>query len=43
MVVAGKLSVWELAAVEVFDGGPDDGAATPAGNEPFQRQGVFVP
>jgi hypothetical protein len=42
-VVAGKLAVWELAAVEVFDGGPDDSAATPAGNEPFQRQGVFVP
>jgi hypothetical protein len=38
----GARSVWQLGSVEVFDGGPDDDAAT-APNTLFARQGVFVP
>lgn len=42
-VVEGKRAVWELKAIEVFDGGPDDQAGTTNGNTLFQHQGVFVP
>jgi hypothetical protein len=42
-VVAGKRAVWQLGQVQVFDGGPDDSAATAAGNALFAVQGVFVP
>jgi hypothetical protein len=42
-VVQGKRAVWELAQVQVFDGGPDDTAATQSGNALFAVQGVFVP
>jgi predicted acyl esterase len=42
MVPEGKRSVWELGAIEVYDGGSDDVAATP-GNTLFAHQGVFVP
>jgi hypothetical protein len=42
MVPEGARSVWELAQVEVTDGGSDGDPAT-AGNTVFARQGVFVP
>jgi hypothetical protein len=42
-VVDGKRSIWELGALEVFDGGPDGQASTATGNTLFERQGVFVP
>ena len=38
-----KRTIWELGQVEVTDGGPDGLADTTADNEPFLRQGVFVP
>ena len=34
--------MWELGAVEVYDGGPDGDAET-ADNTVFAVQGVFVP
>jgi Tol biopolymer transport system component len=37
-----KRSIWELGAVDVFDGGPDGVAAT-APNTRFATQGIFVP
>jgi hypothetical protein len=42
-VADGKRAIWELGAVDVFDGGPDGQAATTSGNTLFERQGVFVP
>ena len=36
-------AIWALDKVRVFDGGPDEDAATTAGNQPFMTQGVFVP
>jgi hypothetical protein len=42
-VVEGKRAIWELGAVDVFDGGPDGQATTASGNTLFERQGVFVP
>ena len=41
-VVAGKRAIWELGAVDVFDGGPD-GLTSTSPNLLFARQGVFVP
>jgi hypothetical protein len=41
-VVAGKRAIWELGAVDVFDGGPD-GVASTSPNLLFARQGIFVP
>jgi len=40
--VAGKRAIWELGAVDVFDGGTDGVTAT-GPNLLFARQGVFVP
>jgi hypothetical protein len=42
-VVAGKRAIWELGAVDVFDGGADGQAETVGDNTLFERQGVFVP
>ncbi len=42
-VVEGKRAIWQLGSVQVFDGGPDGDADTPAGNTLFAVQGVFVP
>jgi serine protease AprX len=42
-VVESKRALWQLGQVQVFDGGPDDTAATTAGNSLFAVQGVFVP
>ena len=38
----GDRSIWQLGAVQVFDGGSDGSAAT-APNTLFARQGLFVP
>ncbi len=35
-------TIWQLAQVEVNDGGADDQAAT-SPNTAFVRQGIFVP
>jgi hypothetical protein len=35
--------IWELDAVQVFDGGADGDGATTADNTVFARPGVFVP
>jgi hypothetical protein len=36
-------AIWALDKVRVFDGGPDEDAASTAGNQLFMTQGVFVP
>ena len=41
-VPEGKRAIWQLDAVEVFDGGTD-GLASTAPNALFARQGIFVP
>jgi Putative esterase len=42
-VVAGKRAIWELGAIQVFDGGADGQAQTTGDNTLFEHQGVFVP
>jgi hypothetical protein len=42
VVVERKRAIWQLASVEVRDGGADGEVSTP-GNTPFARQGLFVP
>jgi hypothetical protein len=42
-VVERKRAMWQLAAVGVFDAGPDGQVTTPGDNELFARQGIFVP
>ena len=42
-VVESKRAIWQLGQVQVFDGGPDDTAATTSGNSLFAVQGLFVP
>jgi predicted acyl esterase len=39
----GMRAVWELGAIEVYDGGRDNTAATDDDNSLFARQGLFVP
>ena len=41
-VVEGQQAIWEIGAVQVFDGGSDGVAATP-GNTLFMDQALFVP
>jgi Tol biopolymer transport system component len=41
-VLAGKRSNWEIAQVEVLDGGAD-GLATTSPNTVFAREGIFIP
>jgi len=41
-VPEGRRSIWELDAIEVFDGGAD-GFASTAPNALFARQGIFIP
>jgi hypothetical protein len=36
-------AIWEVADVQVFDGGPDGFASTTGDNTLFMRQGVFAP
>ncbi len=42
-VKEGRRSIWQLGRVEVYDGGADGDAQTPAGDTLFQTQGLFVP
>jgi hypothetical protein len=39
----GRRAVWELGAIEVYDGGADGLASTTGDDQPFMRQGLFVP
>jgi Tol biopolymer transport system component len=42
-VKEGRRSIWQLGRVEVYDGGADGDAQTPAGDTLFATQGIFVP
>ena len=42
-VKEGRRSIWGLGRVEVYDGGVDGDAQTPAGDTLFATQGLFVP
>jgi hypothetical protein len=42
-VVEGSRAIWQLGAVDVFDGGADGQASSTGDNTLFLRQGVFVP
>ncbi len=42
-VVGGARSIWEHSQISVDDGGPDGDGDTTGDNQPFLRQGVFVP
>jgi hypothetical protein len=42
-VVESSRAIWELGAIDVFDGGADGQAATASDNTLFERQGLFVP
>ena len=42
-VKEGRRSIWALGRVEVYDGGADGDAQTPAGDTLFATQGIFVP
>ena len=39
----GTRAVWALDQVKVYDGGPDEDAATDGDNSLFATQGLFVP
>jgi hypothetical protein len=43
VVLENRRAIWELAAVQVFDGGSDGVATTTADNLLFMDQGIFVP
>jgi hypothetical protein len=38
-----RRSIWQLGRVEVYDGGADGDAHTPAGDTLFATQGIFIP
>ena len=42
-IAEGRRAIWQLGAVEVYDGGADDDGDTAADNTLFMKQGVFVP
>ena len=42
-VKEGRRSIWQLGRVEVYDGGADGDADTPAGDTLFATQGLFIP
>jgi hypothetical protein len=42
-VKEGRRAIWGLGRVEVYDGGADGDAQTPAGDTLFATQGLFVP
>jgi hypothetical protein len=42
-LVSGQRAIWELGQIAVTDGGTDGDGDTTAGNQPFLRQGVFLP
>jgi hypothetical protein len=39
----GRRAIWQLGRAEVYDGGADGDAQTPAGDTLFATQGLFVP
>jgi len=43
IIQSGFRSIWELGQISVADGGADGDGDTAADNQPFLRQGVFVP
>jgi WD40 repeat protein len=42
-VKEGRRAIWQLGRTEVYDGGADGDAQTPAGDTLFATQGLFVP
>jgi hypothetical protein len=42
-IVEGRRAIWQLGALEVYDGGADDDADTAGDNTLFMKQGIFVP
>ena len=42
-VVGGARSNWQLGQISVNDGGPDGDGQTTGDNQPYLRQGIFVP
>ena len=38
-----RRTIWQLGRVELYDGGADGDANTPAGDTLFATQGVFIP
>jgi hypothetical protein len=42
-VKEGRRSIWQLGRAEVYDGGADGDANTPAGDTLFATQGLFIP
>jgi len=42
-VKEGRRAIWQLGRAEVYDGGPDGDADTPAGDTLFATQGLFIP
>jgi hypothetical protein len=43
LVLDGQRAIWQMDQVQVYDGGPDGDADTPAGDTLFAVQGIFVP
>ncbi len=42
-VKEGRRTIWQLGRVELYDGGLDEDADTPAGDTLFATQGLFIP
>jgi hypothetical protein len=42
-IAEGRRAIWQLGALEVYDGGADSDGDTPADNTLFMKQGIFVP
>ena len=42
-IAEGRRAIWQLGAVEVYDGGADDDGDTAADNTLYMKQGVFIP
>jgi hypothetical protein len=42
-VKEGRRAVWQLGRVELWDGGADGDAQTPAADTLFATQGLFIP
>ncbi len=38
-----RRTIWQLGRVELYDGGADGDANTPAGDTLFATQGMFIP
>ena len=42
-LVEGRRAIWQLGALQVYDGGSDGDGDTPGDNTLFLKQGIFVP